>query len=90
MTKFLKFNSQEECLEVFKDCIQEGVFPSYIGSTAIYSVGLIQKIIPTTEDTPEVILDIPGWHVNLSGEVPEFLQDYLITAPNTPSCVFAS
>lgn len=90
MTKFLKFNSQEECLEVFKDYIQEGIFPSYIGSTAIHSVGLIQKTIPANEDTQEAILVIPGWHVNLSGEVPEFLQEYVITAPNTPSCVFAS
>jgi hypothetical protein len=57
---FLKFNSEDEAVTLLTD---------FQGSTDV--IGVISK--PTTEITEEgpVMALLPGWHVNIRGELTE-------------------
>lgn len=92
--KFLKFNTEAEAIAAFTQWAPEGAaIPSYIGTVAVDPVGVIRK--PTGamlqdadgNEYPEMA-PVSGWHVNLSGEVPE-LAAFEIEAPATPARVFA-
>ena len=70
-----------------------GRFPSYIGTVAVDVVGVIHK--PTGSALQDAdgnsypeMAPIPGWHINLSGSVPE-LAAFEIDPPTTPTRVFA-
>lgn len=92
--KFLKFISEAEAIAAFAQWAPEdAAFPFYIGTVAVDPVGVIHK--PTGamlkdsdgNEYPEMA-PIPGWHINLSGSVPE-LAAFEIDPPDTPARVFA-
>jgi hypothetical protein len=92
--KFLKFQSEAAAIEAFAPwATDEATYPAYIGTVAVDVVGVIQK--PTGEMLTDSegnsypdMRPIPGWHVNLSGEVPE-LAAFEIDAPDIPARIFA-
>ena len=91
--KFLKFQSEAAAIAAFAPwATDEATYPNYIGAVAVDVVGVIYK--PTgsmldTDDGPVPEFEVlPGWHVNLSGEVPE-LAAFEIDAPDTPARIFA-
>lgn len=93
MTTFLRFTDEVATRSAFSDHLGEnGEWPSYIDSTAVDVVGVIQR--PTgemlnTEDGPiSVMAPIPGFHVNLSSPLAEFAL-YSINAPANPERIFA-
>ncbi len=97
MTNYLKFADEAEFIQAFAphmatDGQGEPMLPAYIGTSAVDVIGTIHK--PTGEFTTiegfriPTMQPIPGWHVNLSGEVPE-LAAFEIDAPDTPARIFA-
>lgn len=94
MTTFLRFTDEAAARSAFADYLGEyGEWPSYIDTTAVDVLGIIQR--PTgemldTEDGPvPVMAPIPGFHVNLSSPLAEFAL-YAIDAPANPERIFAS
>lgn len=92
--KFLKFNTEAEAIAAFAQwATEDAPTPTYIGTVAVDPVGVIHK--PTGDTLTDsdgnsypAMVPIPGWHVNLSGDVPE-LAAFEIAPPATPSRVFA-
>ena len=92
--KFLKFNTEAEAIAAFAQwATEDAPIPVYIGTVAVDVVGVIHKPTDNTQqDTdgnsyPEMT-PISGWHINLSGEVPE-LSAFEIDPPATHARVFA-
>lgn len=90
-THFYKFVSEQEFLDAISEHVIDGVVPSYIGTTAVHVVGVIQKPtgeIMDTDDAPmPVLTPIDGWHVNTTDPMDGW--ESFKTFPATPSCVFA-
>ena len=92
--KFLKFNTEAEAIAAFAQWTTEDApIPVYIGPMAVDVVGVIHK--PTGSALQDAdgnsypeMAPIPGWHINLSGSVPE-LSTFEIAAPATHSRIFA-
>lgn len=93
--KFLKFNTEAEAVAAFAQwATEDAPIPVYIGTVAVDVVGVIHR--PTGSALQDAdgnsypeMAPIPGWHVNLCGECPEGLAEFVIDTPNTPSRVFA-
>ena len=92
--KFLKFNTEAEAVAAFAQwATEDAPIPVYIGTVAVDVVGVIHKPTGNTlqdgdgNGYPETA-PIPGWHINLSGSVPE-LSTFEIDPPATPSRIFA-
>lgn len=98
MTTYLKFADEAEFIQAFAphmatDGQGEPMPPAYIGTSAVDVIGTIHKPtgeFTTTEDGFRIptMQAIDGWHVNLSGEVPE-LAAFEIDAPDIPARIFA-
>lgn len=93
MASYLKFADKAAFEVAFGPYMIDGVPKPYIGTSAVDVVGVIWKPtgkMLTTEfsEFPEM-KPIDGFHVNLSGEVPDDLKAFEIPAPATPSRVFA-
>ena len=92
--KFLKFQSEAAAIAAFAPwATDEATYPNYIGTVAVDVVGVIHKptgdtLIDSEGNRYPDMQPIPGWHVNLSGEVPE-LAAFEIDAPDTPARIFA-
>lgn len=91
-TVFLQFIDEAAAVAAFSPWSDDGSIPAYVGSAAVDVVGVLQR--PTGEvlrieagDVP-VLTPVPGWHINLSENVPELVQ-YEIEAPATPARIFA-
>jgi hypothetical protein len=95
--KFLKFNSEQECITAFTPYMHEddnGIlqYPSWIGRCAIDVIGVMHRptgvILVDSEgnEYPET-QPIPGWHVNTMDELPEELEAYTIEV-TTPQRTF--
>ena len=92
--KFLKFTSEAEAIAAFAQwATEDAPIPAYIGTVAVDVVGVIHKPTGNTlqdadgNSYPEMT-PLPGWHINLSGDVPE-LAAFEIDLPDTPARVFA-
>ena len=94
--KFLKFNTEAEAVAAFAQwATDDAPIPVYIGTVAVDVMGVIHK--PTGSALQDAdgnsypeMAPIPGWHINLSGDVvPEGLEAFEIAAPTTPSRIFA-
>ena len=92
--KFLKFNTEAEAIAAFAQwATEDAPIPAYIGTVAVDVVGVIHKptgdtLIDSEGNRYPDMQPIPGWHINLSGEVPE-LAAFEIDAPDTPARIFA-
>ena len=92
--KFLKFASEAAAIEAFAPwATDEATYPNYIGTVAVDVVGVIHKPTGNTLQDAEgnsypEMTPISGWHINLSGDVPE-LSAFEIDPPATPARVFA-
>lgn len=93
MTKFLKFQSEAQAIELLVDFRNEGEWITYKDGVNIDIVGTIYKptgVMLTGEEGmkyPEMA-PLDGFHVNWLGELPAALAQYAVT-PVTPSRVFA-
>lgn len=92
MTIYLQFPSEAMARLALEPWSVDGMLPAYIGSVAVDVLGTIQRPTGHMVNTPDgempEMAAVPGWHVNLSGRVPE-LQQYEVAAPATPDRVFA-
>ena len=92
MTVYLQFSSEAVARLALEPWSVDGLLPVYIGSVAVDVLGTIQRPTGHMVNTPDgempEMAAVPGWHVNLSGRVPE-LQQYEVAAPATPDRVFA-
>lgn len=87
--KFLRFTNEAAARAAFADHLTDhGDWPAYIGTVAVDVVGTIHRPtgIMLDDDVPEMAA-LPGFHINLSGSVPE-LAEFEIDAPTTPARVF--
>jgi hypothetical protein len=93
MTHYLRFPDQETWLIAataagYRDN-QSGVFNYYTHDWAIDDVGIIYNndgVYDGEVVTPPTQME--GWHVNIIGELPPELNEYLVT-PSNPYRVFA-
>lgn len=90
MTVYLCFEDESAALAC-PGLTLEGEFACYVGTVAVHVIGLAFRPTGRTVDvdgvpTPEME-PVPGWHVMLSGPVPELAQ-YEIQ-PDYPMPVFA-
>lgn len=90
MTTYLKFSDETACASAFEPFMTEGQYPAYIGASAVDVVGVIYKptVAVDADGAPETA-PIPGYHVNLSGDCPPGLAEFVIAAPAAPVRVFA-
>ena len=92
--KFLKFTSEAEAIAAFAQwATEDAPLPTYIGTVAVDVVGVIHKSTGNTlqdadGNSYQEMTPIPGWHINLSGDVPE-LSAFEIDPPAAPARVFA-
>lgn len=87
--KFLRFENKSAARAAFAPWIIEGEWPAYIGNVAVDVVGVIRKLVGEPDEHGNQEFEtLPGFHVNLSGPVPE-LADFEIEPPATPARVFA-
>ena len=95
MTHYLRFPDQETWLIAATAAgyrvNQSEVFNYYTHDWAIDDVGIIYNNDGVYNNDGEVITpptQMGGWHVNIIGELPQELNQYLVT-PSNPYRVFA-
>lgn len=92
MTIYLQFPSEAMARLALEPWSVDSMLPGYIGSVAVDVLGTIQRPTGHMVNTPDgempEMAAVPGWHVNLSGRVPE-LEQFEVDAPATPDRVFA-
>lgn len=92
MMTYLQFENEAAGREALAPWTVNDVLPAYIGSAAVDVVGTILRptgnVIHAPDGVVPELAPVPGWHINLSEQVPE-LQGYEIEAPTTPDRVFA-
>lgn len=89
--KFLRFTNEAAARAAFADHLEDGAWPSYIGTVAVDVIGAINRPTGQMVQTPEgdvpQMAALPGYHINLSDSVPG-LEQYEIEQPSTPARVF--
>lgn len=92
MDAFLKFKNEAEFIETAEEAghVTKGRAHSRPG-TELDVIGEIRTLTGyTEEEKPKPIFDtVPGFHVNLRGELPEAFEPFVIDAPATPFRVWA-
>lgn len=92
MDTFLKFSDEDEFLEAADEAglVRDGRARSRVG-LELDVIGEIRKLVGYDKsEKPKALFEsVPGFHVNLRGELPEAFGPFVIDAPATPFRVWA-
>lgn len=93
MDHYLKFEDEDEFLEAADEAglVRDGKAFSKPPLVELDVIGEIRTLTGYDDSSPPQpqFESVPGFHVNLRGELPEAFEPYVIDAPTTPFRVWA-